>query len=286
MGCGTPGFPVLHCLPEFAQTHVHPLLEAASGQFCIWQGFDGGFAESRWFSMVLGKLFSGNHLNLPLCLWLFLLFTSDVRFLLICSCQPPPFPGSPSCRPRWTMSSIDMILFVDWLIVQVSTALHGLALSFFSRPVRFQWCVDKCLTTDSLGDSEPSSLTASVDCAVQNFPHAHLQLHRDATEAGSGRGSGPLPWASCASPGRCWAQPWQHGGRVSVSSSLPSVPLRRGCASPVPGSSPRGQLESPSQQSSAVLLVPVFRWGHDTQEARSPSRASAGLTCGRRLLFS
>ena len=21
--CGTPGFPVLHCLPEFAQTHVH-----------------------------------------------------------------------------------------------------------------------------------------------------------------------------------------------------------------------------------------------------------------------
>ena len=77
--------------------------------------------------------------------------------------------------------------------MQVSTALHGLALSFFSRPVRFQWCVDKCLTTDSLGDSEPSSLTASVDCAVQNFPHAHLQLHRDATEAGSGRGSGPLP---------------------------------------------------------------------------------------------
>ena len=23
MGCSTPGFPVLHCLPEFAQTHVH-----------------------------------------------------------------------------------------------------------------------------------------------------------------------------------------------------------------------------------------------------------------------
>ena len=23
MGCGTPGFPVLHCLPEFAQTSVH-----------------------------------------------------------------------------------------------------------------------------------------------------------------------------------------------------------------------------------------------------------------------
>ena len=23
MDCSTPGFPVLHCLPEFAQTHVH-----------------------------------------------------------------------------------------------------------------------------------------------------------------------------------------------------------------------------------------------------------------------
>ena len=23
MNCSTPGFPVLHCLPEFAQTHVH-----------------------------------------------------------------------------------------------------------------------------------------------------------------------------------------------------------------------------------------------------------------------
>ena len=23
MGCSTPGFPVLHCLPEFTQTHVH-----------------------------------------------------------------------------------------------------------------------------------------------------------------------------------------------------------------------------------------------------------------------
>ena len=22
-GCSAPGFPVLHCLPEFAQTHVH-----------------------------------------------------------------------------------------------------------------------------------------------------------------------------------------------------------------------------------------------------------------------
>ena len=28
MGCSTPGFPVLHCLPEFAQTHVHWINDA------------------------------------------------------------------------------------------------------------------------------------------------------------------------------------------------------------------------------------------------------------------
>ena len=28
MNCSTPGFPVLHCLPEFAQTHFHRLSDA------------------------------------------------------------------------------------------------------------------------------------------------------------------------------------------------------------------------------------------------------------------
>ena len=28
MGCSTPGFPVLYCLPEFAQTHVHWVSDA------------------------------------------------------------------------------------------------------------------------------------------------------------------------------------------------------------------------------------------------------------------
>ena len=28
MDCSTPGFPVLHCLPEFAQTHVHWVTDA------------------------------------------------------------------------------------------------------------------------------------------------------------------------------------------------------------------------------------------------------------------
>ena len=48
MGCSTPGFPVLHCLPEFAQTHVHwvgdaiqpshhPLLSPSSPAFNLFQ---------------------------------------------------------------------------------------------------------------------------------------------------------------------------------------------------------------------------------------------------------
>ena len=28
MNCSTPGFPILHCLPEFAQTHVHWVSDA------------------------------------------------------------------------------------------------------------------------------------------------------------------------------------------------------------------------------------------------------------------
>ena len=28
MDCSAPGFPVLHCLPEFAQTHVHQVSDA------------------------------------------------------------------------------------------------------------------------------------------------------------------------------------------------------------------------------------------------------------------
>ena len=28
MDCSTPGFPVLHCLPEFAQIHVHSVSDA------------------------------------------------------------------------------------------------------------------------------------------------------------------------------------------------------------------------------------------------------------------
>ena len=30
MDCSTPGFPVLHCLPEFAQIHVYGVIDASN----------------------------------------------------------------------------------------------------------------------------------------------------------------------------------------------------------------------------------------------------------------
>ena len=32
MDCSTPGFPILHCLPEFAQTHVHQVGDAITSR--------------------------------------------------------------------------------------------------------------------------------------------------------------------------------------------------------------------------------------------------------------
>ena len=33
MNCSTPGFPVFHCLPEFAQTHVHWVSDAVQPSY-------------------------------------------------------------------------------------------------------------------------------------------------------------------------------------------------------------------------------------------------------------
>lgn len=138
--------------------------------------------------------------------------------------------------------------------------------------MRFQWCVDKCLTTDSLGESESSLLTASVDSAMQNFPHCPpLATSVMPLKLAPGEALVRALEHAVPAPGHCCAQPRRHAGPVSLSFSLPSVPLRRGCASPVPGSSHRGQLESSSQQLPwAVLLVPVFRRGQRHRRSGHP----------------
>ena len=39
MNCSTPGFPVLHCLPEFAQTHVPWVSDATQSSHPLWSSF-------------------------------------------------------------------------------------------------------------------------------------------------------------------------------------------------------------------------------------------------------
>ena len=57
MDCSTPSFPVLHYLPEFAQTHVHWISDAiqpshssvAPFSSCLWS-FPGSFPMSQLFA--------------------------------------------------------------------------------------------------------------------------------------------------------------------------------------------------------------------------------------------
>ena len=54
LDCGTPGFPVLHYLPEFAQTHVHCISNASNHLIlcCLLQSFSasGNFPVSQLLS--------------------------------------------------------------------------------------------------------------------------------------------------------------------------------------------------------------------------------------------
>ena len=51
MDCNTPGFPVLHCLPELAQTHVHRVNDAIQPSHPLSSPFPAGiFPSIRVFS--------------------------------------------------------------------------------------------------------------------------------------------------------------------------------------------------------------------------------------------
>lgn len=83
-------------------------------------------------------------------------FTSEFRLLFVGSCQPPPFSGSPSLPPSqglcpvWTCSCLWTDGLRRYQLLSMDLRCH------FSRPVRFPRCVEKCLPTDSLGESESS----------------------------------------------------------------------------------------------------------------------------------
>ena len=45
MDCRVPGFPVLHCLPEFAQTHVHLVGDVMYTSHLLWSKRERPFHE-------------------------------------------------------------------------------------------------------------------------------------------------------------------------------------------------------------------------------------------------
>ena len=47
MDCSTPGFPVLHYLPEFAQTHVHRVGDAIQSSHLLLSPFPPAFDLSQ-----------------------------------------------------------------------------------------------------------------------------------------------------------------------------------------------------------------------------------------------
>ena len=61
MDCSAPGFPVLHCLLEFAQTHVHPTISSSVIPFSFYfQSFpaSGSFPVSQLFVIRWPKYWS------------------------------------------------------------------------------------------------------------------------------------------------------------------------------------------------------------------------------------
>ena len=59
MGCSTPGFPVIHHLPELAQTHVHWVSHAIQPSYPLWSPSSPAFNLSQ--HQGLSKWVSSSH---------------------------------------------------------------------------------------------------------------------------------------------------------------------------------------------------------------------------------
>ena len=90
MDCSTPGFPVLHHLPELAQTHVHRVCDAISSSVILFssclQSFpvSGSFLMSWLFAsggQSIGASVSASVLPMKIQYWLPLGLTSWISLL-------------------------------------------------------------------------------------------------------------------------------------------------------------------------------------------------------------
>ena len=58
MDCSTPGFPVLHYLPEFAQTHSHRVSDATQPSHPLLPSSPPALNLSHWRPVLKGLVFS------------------------------------------------------------------------------------------------------------------------------------------------------------------------------------------------------------------------------------
>ena len=64
MDCNTPGFPVLHCLLEFTQTHVHWVGDAIQPHCPLPSPSPSAFSLSQYQSFLMSRLFASGGQNI------------------------------------------------------------------------------------------------------------------------------------------------------------------------------------------------------------------------------
>jgi len=126
MDCSTPGFPVLHHLPEFAQTHVHWVCDATQPSHPLSSPFPPAFNLSASGFFPMSWLFASEAKGLELQLqhqsfqWIF-----SVDFLfdwLIWSCSPVKMKVTLLCpalcnRMNDTVHGILQARILEWVTI-------------------------------------------------------------------------------------------------------------------------------------------------------------------------
>ena len=93
VNCSRPGFPVLHCLPEFAQTHVHWVCDAINHLILCWPVYllPSIFPSIRLFTNELALLIVSpkfwSFSLIPATVYLITNHTCEYRPSLKCDCS-------------------------------------------------------------------------------------------------------------------------------------------------------------------------------------------------------
>ena len=140
MGCSMPGFPVLHYLPKFAQTHVHWVNDAIqpSHDFKYLISWLEILSICQCLSIVISSQTSLTNFECQFAIpHLFLDFSSTAQAFQVCSQAPSggcslalctPMPAS---RPPCSLIYLPIAPGPSWWIVLTKGAMQGMPLCWF-----------------------------------------------------------------------------------------------------------------------------------------------------------